>query len=101
MGSPRRRNSMNFPMVFGGFGGFPAQPTFGSPRASARPSQPPVVSSSSDYPGDFRLVTPNTMMALIKKKYGSSVAPKPKSLESPLCADIVTTNAKTMATFGE
>merc|ERR1719204_2211269 len=38
------------------------------------------------------------MMALIKKKYGSDVAPKPKSLESIAVRDIVAVKAKTMAT---
>jgi len=86
MATPRRRS-------------FPYPPTMviGSPRQHMM-TPPSHHASLADYPGNFRLFTPESMREVIKNRYENKIADKPISLDSDEVRDIVTNRPKNMCT---
>jgi len=88
MASPRRRGGMLYPNPM----------VIGSPRQHMM-SASNHHAASSDYPGNFRLFTPENMRELIRTRYESEIADKPVSLNSDEVRDIVTNRPKSMGTM--
>jgi len=84
MSSPRRR----------GFA-YPPTMVIGSPRQHMM-TPPSHHASLADYPGNFRLFTPENMRQVIRSRYESKIADKPISLDSDEVRDIVTSRPKNM-----
>jgi len=86
MSSPRRR----------GFA-YPPTMVIGSPRQHMM-TPPSHHASLADYPGNFRLFTPESMREVIRRRYENKIADKPISLDSDEVRDIVTNRPKNMCT---
>jgi len=86
MSSPRRR----------GFA-YPPTMVIGSPRQHMM-TPPSHHASLADYPGNFRLFTPESMREVIRRRYENKIADKPISLDSDEVRDIVTHRPKNMCT---
>jgi len=86
--SPRRRGNMLYSpsMVIGS----PRQHMMNATNHQA---------SASDYPGNFRLFTPESMREVIRTRYDSEICDKPVSLNSDEVRDIVTNRPKIMGTM--
>jgi len=84
--SPRRR----------GFA-YPPTMVIGSPRQHMM-TPPSHHASLADYPGNFRLFTPESMREVIRRRYENKIADKPISLDSDEVRDIVTHRPKNMCT---
>jgi len=84
MSSPRRRGVA-----------YPPTMVIGSPRQHMM-TPPSHHASLADYPGNFRLFTPENMRQVIRSRYESKIADKPISLDSDEVRDIVTNRPKNM-----
>lgn len=84
MSSPRRRGVA-----------YPPAMVIGSPRQHMM-TPPSHHASLADYPGNFRLFTPENMRQVIRSRYESKIADKPISLDSDEVRDIVTSRPKNM-----
>jgi len=84
MSSPRRRGVA-----------YPPTMVIGSPRQHMM-TPPSHHASLADYPGNFRLFTPENMRQVIRNRYESKIADKPISLDSDEVRDIVTNRPKNM-----
>jgi len=85
---------------------YPPSMVIGSPRMGNFQNRPPPADSSrvpgvADYPGNFRLFSPESMREIIQKKYGEKIAPKPISLDSDEVRDIVNNKPKAILTLNE
>jgi len=85
MSTPRRRG-VAYP---------PPTMLIGSPRQQMM-TPPSHHASLADYPGNFRLFTPENMRQVIRNRYESKIADKPISLDSDEVRDIVTNRPKNM-----
>jgi len=83
MSTPRRRG-VAYP---------PPTMVIGSPRQQMM-TPPSHHASLADYPGNFRLFTPENMRQVIRSRYESKIADKPISLDSDEVRDIVTNRPK-------
>jgi len=84
MSTPRRRGVA-----------YPPTMVIGSPRQHMM-TPPSHHASLADYPGNFRLFTPENMRQVIRSRYESKIADKPISLDSDEVRDIVTNRPKNM-----
>jgi len=87
---------------------YPPSMIIGSPRLNSfhqrpppGPTSAPRVSGVADYPGNFRLFSPERIREIIQCKYRSEKAPKPISLNSGEVRDIVNSNPKSIVTLAE
>jgi len=85
---------------------YPPSIVIGSPRMGNFQNRPPQaearrVPGVADYPGNFRLFSPESMREIIQKKYGAKIAPKPISLDSDEVRDIVNNKPKAILTLNE